>query len=439
MIGRLDPRGLTARFALTIVLALVLAQAAMSAFFFLDRAHAVRGQRLPDRVATLARVIDNAPAADRPRLLAGLGSGGLAGHWPVPEPRDATVAGGPLANLFLDTIRAELGDPARPAVVRLAPGAAAGQRPTLHVEVALADGTWLVIRAPAPPPPGFFERWLVPWLVLIAVIAVAVALVAARRLTAPLARFAAAAERLGTEGTAERLPETGPTELRAATRAFNRMQERLSRFVEDRTRMLAAISHDLRTPLTRMRLRAELVEDPVQQAKMLNDIAEMEAMIGATLAFARDDPRREPAAEIDLAALLAEIAEENREAGRAVSFAGPARCPFPGRRLALRRALGNLVDNAVAYGETARIRLLPGRDEVTIEIEDDGPGIPAAARERVFAPFQRLDPSRNRDTGGVGLGLAVARNVARAHGGDIELADAPGGGLLARVILPRAV
>jgi signal transduction histidine kinase len=437
MIRRLDPRGLTARFALTIVLALVLAQAAMSAFFFLDRAHAVRGQRLPDRIATLARVIDQAPAADRPRLLAGLAGHGLAARWPVAAPSD-TEGGGPPGDIVLDAVRAELGDPMRPAAVRLVPGAAPDRPPRLHVEVALADGSGLAIEAPAPPPPGFVERWLVPWLVLIAVIAVAVSLVAARRLTAPLARFAAAAERLGTEGTAERLPETGPTELRAATRAFNRMQERLARFVEDRTRMLAAISHDLRTPLTRMRLRAELVEDPVQQAKMLNDIAEMEAMIGATLAFARDDPRREPAQEIDLSALLGEIAEENREAGRAVSFAGPPRCRFLGRRLALRRAIGNLVDNAVTYGGTARLRLRPGAGEVVIEVEDDGPGIPAEARERVFAPFQRLDPSRNRDTGGVGLGLAVARNVARAHGGDIVLADAPGGGLLARVVLPTA-
>jgi signal transduction histidine kinase len=436
MIRQLDPRGITARFALTIVLALVLAQGAMAAFFLIDRTTRARDHRLPERVAALARVIDATPPAERPRLLASLRNRDLAGRWPSEPPRDGEETSPP-AELFVEAVRGELGDSSRPVAVQRLPEAI-GRPRRLQVAIGLADGSALTIEATAPPPPGFVERWLVTWILLIAAIAVALSLLAARRLTAPLARFAAAAERLGTEGTAERLPETGPTELRAATRAFNRMQERLARFVEDRTRMLAAISHDLRTPLTRMRLRAELVEDPVQQAKMLADIAEMESMIGATLAFARDDPRREPAAPLDLAALLGEIAEENREAGRAVSFAGPARCPFLGRRLALRRAIGNLVDNAIAYGGAARLRLLSGAGEVHIEIEDDGPGIPREAREKVFAPFQRLDPSRNRATGGVGLGLAVARNVVRAHGGDIELDDAPGGGLLARVTLPAA-
>jgi signal transduction histidine kinase len=436
MIRVLDPSGITARFALTIIVALVLAQGAMSVFFFLDRAHAMRGHRLPDRVAALARIVDSTPAAERPQLVAGLAKRDLAARWPAAAP-SGTGEVRPPADIFVEAVRSELGDPMRPVSVRFRPGPA-GSPPRLQIDVALADGSGLAIEAPAPPPPGFVERWLATWILLIAVIAIGLSLVAARRLTAPLARFAAAAERLGTEGTAERLPETGPTELRVATRAFNRMQERLARFVEDRTRMLAAISHDLRTPLTRMRLRAELVEDPVQQAKMLADIAEMESMIGATLAFARDDARREPAGPIDLAALLGEIAEENREAGRQVSFAGPPSCRILGRRLALRRAVGNLVDNAVTYGGTARIRLLPGDGEVHVEIEDDGPGIPRESRETVFAPFQRLDPSRSRDTGGVGLGLAVARNVVRAHGGDIELDEAPGGGLLARVILPAA-
>ena len=413
-----------------------MAQGAMTAFFFLDRAHSVRGHRLPDRVAALARIVESTQAAERPQLVAGLAKRDLSIAWPTAVPSPAGDGPGP-AEIFVESVRDELGDPARPVAVRFLTNTA-GQPPRLQIDVALADGSGLTIETPPAPPPGFVESWLVTWVLLITVIAVGLSLVAAGRLTAPLARFAAAAERLGTEGTAERLPETGPTELRVATRAFNRMQERLARFVEDRTRMLAAISHDLRTPLTRMRLRTELVEDPMQQAKFLADIAEMESMIGATLAFARDDARGEPAGPIDLATLLGEIADENCEAGRNVSFAGPRNCGILGRRLALRRAIGNLVDNAVTYGGTARIRLAPGEGEMRVEIEDDGPGIPREARDKVFAPFQRLDPSRNRDTGGVGLGLAVARTVVRSHGGDIELDDAEGGGLLARVTLPAA-
>jgi signal transduction histidine kinase len=434
MIRRLDPRGITARFALTIIVALVLAQGAMTVFFFLDRAHFVRGHRVPDRVAVLARIVENTPAAERPQLVAGLAKRELSVAWPTALPA-AAGDGTPPAEIIVESVRDELGDPTRPVTVRSLPGPP-GEEARLQTDIALADGSGLTIETPPPPPPGFLEGWLATWVLLITVISIGLSLVAAGRLTAPLARFAAAAERLGTEGTAERLPETGPTELRVATRAFNRMQERLARFVEDRTRMLAAISHDLRTPLTRMRLRTELVDDPMQQAKFLADIAEMESMIGATLAFAREEARGEPAGPIDLVTLLGEIAEENREAGRKVSFTGPQSCSILGRRLALRRAIGNLVDNAVTYGGTARIRLAPGEGEVWVEIEDDGPGIPHEAREQVFAPFQRLDPSRSRDTGGVGLGLAVARNVVRAHGGDIELDDAPGGGLLARVTLP---
>ncbi|NUB17460.1 HAMP domain-containing protein [Azospirillum brasilense] len=259
----------------------------------------------------------------------------------------------------------------------------------------------------------------------------------ARRMTAPIARFADAAERLGVDGEAPPLPEAGPQELRAATRAFNRMQARLARFVADRTQMLAAMSPDLRTPLTRLRLRAELVEDPEMQRKMLADLDEMAAMINATLAFARDDAKHEPRGPLDLADLLQSLCDDRVDAGHAAAYEGPAHATVDGRPVALRRAFANLMDNAIAYGGGFTVRLRPVDGELRVEIEDGGPGIPEAEFEKVFAPFYRLERSRSRDTGGVGLGLATARTVVRGHGGDIALSNRPEGGLRVTVTLPR--
>ena len=218
------------------------------------------------------------------------------------------------------------------------------------------------------------------------------------------------------------------------------MQTRLHRFVEDRTQMLAAISHDLRTPLTRLRLRAEFVEDPEQQRKMLADLEEMEAMIASTLAFARDDARKEPRVPIDLAALLQSLVDDLGDAGNTVEYSGPEHKTIACRPVALRRAIGNLIDNALKYGGCARVALLDGREDghVAIRIDDDGPGIPEGEQEKVFAPFYRLERSRSRDTGGTGLGLSVARTIARAHGGDVTLRNRPDGGLSALLLLAEA-
>jgi signal transduction histidine kinase len=214
------------------------------------------------------------------------------------------------------------------------------------------------------------------------------------------------------------------------------MQMRLKRFIEDRTQMLAAISHDLRTPITRLRLRAEFVDDLDQRGKMLRDLEEMEAMISATLAFSRDDAAREPAVVLNLPVLLSALAADGQTAGHEVTYTGPERCDVMAKPLSLKRALTNLVDNAIKYGTRAKIELATSGDTVEVTIDDDGPGIPDIDRERVFAPFVRLEASRSRETGGVGLGLTIARNTLRAMGGDVELRSRIGGGLRARVILP---
>jgi signal transduction histidine kinase len=238
------------------------------------------------------------------------------------------------------------------------------------------------------------------------------------------------------------LPETGPAELATAAAAFNTMAARIRRFVDDRTFLLTAIGHDLRTPITRLRLRAEFMEDDDQRARMLSDLDELETMVSATLAFGRDATSSEPAVPVDLAALVNTVLTEAGDArpdlpAAAVGYAGPDRFTITARPVALKRALTNLVTNALNYGGTAKVSLTPPQDgQVVLHVDDDGPGIPPEDLERVFLPFQRLEPSRNRETGGMGLGLPITRNIARAHGGDATLQNRARGGLRATLILP---
>jgi signal transduction histidine kinase len=216
------------------------------------------------------------------------------------------------------------------------------------------------------------------------------------------------------------------------------MSLRLRRFIEGRTQMLGAISHDLRTPITRLRLRAEFVDDDEQRGKMMNDLNEMEAMIAETLVFARDDAANEPASHIDVAAVVANLCGELRFSGREVTYAGPDSFEFLTRPLAFKRAINNLVDNALKYGKTAHVTLAPTASELRIYVDDTGSGIPLHEMDRVFQPFVRLETSRSRETGGAGLGLTIARNAIRSMGGDVELANRPEGGLRVTVILPVA-
>ena len=259
---------------------------------------------------------------------------------------------------------------------------------------------------------------------------------AVRRATMPVSLFATAAERLGIGLDAESLPESGTGEVRRAARAFNTMQARLKRFIQDRTEMLAAISHDLRTPITRMRLRAEFVEGDEHRERMLADLDEMESMISSTLTFARDDAAKEPATRTDIAATVRDIVEDQIATGMKVTYEGPDSLERSVRPMGLKRAFNNLVENAVKYGDYAQVSLRVSESQITLIIDDNGPGIPDGAKEKVFAPFFRLESSRSRDTGGTGLGMTSARNAVRSMGGDIELLDLDGGGLRVRVSLP---
>ncbi|MGH6661939.1 MAG: sensor histidine kinase, partial [Rhodospirillales bacterium] len=308
----------------------------------------------------------------------------------------------------------------------------------LEVSLRLSDGSWLNFAAP---PVTVAAFWRSPYFLSIlatTLLVIGLSVWALTRSTAPLATLAAAADRLGRDVNAPPLDESGPSEVQHAARAFNEMQRRLRTFIADRTQTLAAVSHDLRTPITRLRLRAEFIEDPEAQRKMLADLDEMEAMIAATLAFAADDAAAEATAAFDLAALLQGLCDDTRDRGGAASYDGPAKLAFNGRPRALKRLFGNLIDNAVKYGRRARVALAAGDKAATATVADDGPGIPEAELEKVFQPFYRVEPSRSRATGGTGLGLAVVRSIARAHGGDVVLANRPEGGLVATVTMPRA-
>jgi signal transduction histidine kinase len=228
--------------------------------------------------------------------------------------------------------------------------------------------------------------------------------------------------------------------LRNATRAFNTMQHRLQRYVEDRTRMLAAISHDLRTSLTRLRLRIEFIDDEQQHTKAEQDLADMEAMLAATLTFARDDAAEEEPQKVDLAKLLHTLCDDLVDMGKTVEYHGPESLPCQCRPVALQRAISNVLNNAINYGSSANVTLQSLDNGQEIVIKDNGPGIPDNMMEKVFEPFIRLDKARTRSTdanmGGSGLGLSITRSVMRSHGGDVNLSNHPDGGLLVRLFLP---
>ncbi|MDP1631512.1 MAG: ATP-binding protein [Caulobacter sp.] len=303
------------------------------------------------------------------------------------------------------------------------------------IGVEQADGRWLVAR----PQPSFrLESWQgrILLTLLLSILAIApLAWLFARRLSAPIAAFAKAAERLGRDPRAPPLEISGSSEVAAAAEAFNQMQERLRRYVEDRTAMVGAIAHDLRTPLTRLRFRIEGAPDEIR-SRLAADIDQMEAMISATLAFVRDATRAAAREKLELSSLVESVLDEAAETGADAAALPSERLVVEGDPVALRRLAANLVENALKYGHRVRGRVFAEDGCAIIEFEDDGPGIPATDQERVFEPFYRGEPSRSRETGGAGLGLAVVRSVARAHGGDVVLNNRSGGGLTVRVSLP---
>jgi signal transduction histidine kinase len=304
-------------------------------------------------------------------------------------------------------------------------------------QVQFADGTWVTFDSYLPQDVADFPQRLLLTLLILLVAVIALSLIAVRWVTRPLHLLAAAAEDLGRDIHRPPLAEKGPTEVRRAAQAFNTMQARLRSYIDDRVRILTAISHDLKTPITRMRLRTELLDDENTRARFERDLAEMESMVTQTLEFMRGSASDEASRPIDLMALLESLAADAQETGHAVRIEGSAAVPYVGKPQLLKRCLSNLLENAFRYATAARLVVEDDPARVRIRVLDDGPGIPEAELERVFEPFYRLEESRNRGTGGSGLGLGIARNIARSHGGDLVLRNRTEGGLEALLTLSR--
>lgn len=449
-----------------LLVALVVAQAASFIVFTDDRQAAVRAANragLIESVASVTRLLQET-APGRRAALADAASTPRIRYWASaesatpPGPRDGQLAlpAMQFQRIFPDLPEAPRvtlitgprddderdGPPHRPGG---APGNPGGGRPPVLgdtydvlVSVPFTDGGWInaQTRVRAEPVP-------IPWPSLISAALMAIAILVivgliVRRATQPLAVLADRVEAFGRGAPSVTLPESGPREVRRLTSSFNLMQERLARFIADRTRMLAAIGHDLRTPITSLKIRAELLDDEEARDKMVATLDDMQRMTEATLAFAREDADAEPLRTIDLNALVESLCDDLAAMGQDVTFNGVERLPYPCRPTALRRAVANLVENAVRYGDRARIALAATPEGPRITVDDDGPGIPPERIEDVYKPFVRLETSRSRETGGSGLGLSIARSIVLAHGGELSLANRREGGLRAEIRLPAA-
>ena len=334
-------------------------------------------------------------------------------------------------------------EPAPPAIAVPVPffeahelAAHQGSARRYDVSVRPADGEALLFRVTRMPEGAPLPRHLFANLALLLLILVIVLYVAARNITRPLSELAHAAHSVGRDARPAQLEERGARELREAARAFNTMQDRLRRYLDSRTRVLAAMSHDLKTPLTRLRLQVETLDNPPMQERIGRELDEMEAMVREALSLFRGSEDGEPPVPVDLNALLGKVREEFTGMGQQVTVAGRTVQPLTAKPQALKRCLTNLVANAAKFGARADIVVEDG-PVIAIRVRDSGPGIPAQELERVFEPFYRLESSRNRDSGGTGLGLSIARDIAQAHGGSLTLSNPPGGGLEAALLLPR--
>ena len=454
------PKSLFGQTLLILLAGLIVSHAAGSWLYTADREQAVRavgGFATAQRIANLTRLVQDTPRESRDRIVAALSDQSfrvsLSAETPsITDAEDGGTVSEAIKDYLVDRLslgsRVPRVSASPPAGARFGPWHMMGHGPMMHgfggvgpfrslqVAIPLTDGNWLTFATALPAAgPAFSLQFLLSMGIMAAIIVV-VSVWAVRRVTTPLASLATAAERLGQDMHAPPLSETGTTETRQAARAFNDMQNRLRGLIENRTGLLAAISHDLRTPLTLLRLRAETVENAQERDKMLSTIAEMDSMIGATLQFARDDNANEPRCPTDLAALFFGVVEEMREAGRDVRMQPTEPLVYECRPTALKRAVRNLLDNAVKYGKSASVDIRRLSQTIEVNIDDNGPGVPQQELSRVLEPFYRLDDSRSRETGGAGLGLAIVRSIAQLHGGTLVLSNRPTGGLRATITLP---
>lgn len=402
-----------------------------------------REHQTAERLAAAKRAVAELPVGDRDRTAHALSSASLDMHW-TPEP---TVRWIEQTSPRIEALRlrlTELVPELRSSGLRLG-YADHGTSPMPDGEqfrhliigaVELPDGSWLNFSASLFRPPTAEHASLLSTTAM-AVGILILGLFVVRLIGRPLRQLSDAADRIGMPGVTVQMPETGPREVRHAAVAFNRMQARINKVIADRTQALAAVSHDLRTPIARLRLRAGFLEDCEAQRQIDADLDEMDAMIGATLAYLRGEDELELKRPTDIVALLETLCNAAADTGASARYDGPGYARLTCRPVAMKRAFANLIDNAVKYGKAARVQLTDDPDRMLVRIDDDGPGIPEADMEAVFEPFRRLDPSRNRGTGGTGLGLTIARQVISQHGGLISLVNRVGGGLTTIIELPH--
>jgi two-component system, OmpR family, osmolarity sensor histidine kinase EnvZ len=438
--------GLVWRVALIVIAALVAIQIIAAAAYYIHRDRATEsGFRLPlpDQVAAIVQLVERTPADQRSlvlRIANGAGVRVAIERQAPPEPDrvqrapwiEAAVArylgesGGHAARAYYlgSEYRYALGTFSWKPVRIVYPLAGGG----VLVAETVDELTVRVLGLP----PGF-------WAGILGFVVAALALYAVVRETSPLARLARSVERFGEAIEPAPVPERGAREVRALIVAFNRMQSRIAELVRGRTFMLAAISHDLRTYLTRLRLRVEMVADADVRERATRDVEDMNALLEDALAFARNSFNGAARESVDVVGIVRlECAERAATGGAVRATLPPHGLTVAGERAALARVVGNLIDNALKYGREADVRVVAGASAVEIMVDDHGPGVPADERERIFEPFLRLDPSRNRERGGAGLGLAIARQLIQRYGGAIAVEDRPGGGARFRVSLPLA-
>ena len=430
--GILNLKGISGQIAALVVASIVTIHLIITASFLIhrpDQFDPVIGHGHSQLAAT-AQLLAASPPAERPRLLAD-----AARAFPQLDiadvPSGTALAAEEADGPDLHGLRRHLGKTYR--ISSLAHGSH-GHR----IAITLPDGAMISAKLP----PEQWERpfWRGPWMTTLLFAVVCVSLLglwAARALTAPLSSFAKAAESFSLNGAAAPLPERGPEEIRSVAKALNRMRERITALIDDRTKMLAAISHDLRTPITRMRLRSEFIEDDLQRSRMLHDLDQMRSMLESVLSFLRNDRKLEAMTLVDVASTLQLVTDQFADMGHKIAYDGPQHAMAMVRPDDLHRSVTNLTENAVRFGAEVTIRLSLASDTMTIDVEDDGPGISDERKDVMLEPFVRGDNARNMDdVTGFGLGLSIARTIALAHGGELSLHDRRPHGLIVRIELP---
>lgn len=467
---KLLPQSLFGRLVLVMLTGLLLAQAVTVYINLSERGqllYRAGGMRGAERIADIGKLLDSLPPGERrrvvdvfnaPPLMISLDRGPIeSGREPLESDMRLSMFSGLLRYALGDQMpvkvirregppdgfgpRGRVRPPGMPMISRHRGGYDmhdfSPERAFFTVQIALRDGTWVTFDTLLSPQGAAIPARVALTLLILLVTVVVLSLIAVRWVTGPLSSLATAADKLGADINRPPLPETGPVEVRRAARAFNNMQQRLSAYIAERTRILAAMSHDLKTPITRLLLRTELLDDEKLRVKFVKDLNDMESMVTQTLDFMRDANTGEAVQLVDVMALLESLQTDYQDTGNEVGIEGRIVHPWRGRPQGLRRCLTNLLDNAIRYGVRASISLQDGPDRIVIRVRDEGPGIPEQQLAQAFEPFFRGESSRNRDTGGTGLGLGIARNIARAHGGELILRNRSEGGIEAVLTLPR--